>query len=296
MSVGILMKWNKLYLHMWNKHVYCSVVLLLLFAVTQGYAQNNRYKPKYNTSRKVKKEPFPSTKDYRRGGWLGGAGVTAMVGFSEKEVDFPESNLEGTFSPVPLPGIMLEGGRYYNLEKGWIIKYVDASIAYKALLGRENFKITSPISDVVYEDGHTFNQHFASINLNANNIIPINDYSFIQNSIGVNADIRFIDGFPINYPAGITGKNDQGFVGQVHYKLGYGYALDTDLIIETSLETPIYTFVPNGSHFSMLDYYNQSYQPFILRVRLLFFRLGNDKCPPVYNNNLPGGFKNGYGD
>ena len=280
---------------MWTRYTYHMVLILVLLIATQASAQSSKYKPKYNTSRKVKKEPFPNTQDYRRGGWLGGAGLTAMVGFSEKEVDFSDVNLEGSFSPVPLPGIMLEGGRYYNLNSK-IIKYVDASIAYKALLGRENFKITSPNQDVIYEDGHTFNQHFASINLNANNIIPLTDYSFIQNSIGVNADVRFVDGFPVNYPDGVTAKNDQGFVGQVHYKLGYGYALDTDLIIETSIETPLYTFVPNGSHFSMLDYYNQSYQPFIIRVRLLFFRLGNDKCPPVYNNNLPGGFKNGYGD
>jgi hypothetical protein len=259
-------------------------------------AQNNKYKPKYNTSRKVKKEPFPSTKDYKQGGWLGGAGLTAMVGFGDNEVEFPQQDLEGTFTPIPLPGLMLEGGRYYNLKKGWIIKYLDASLAYKLLLGREEFSITSPTQNVVYEDNHSFNQHFASVNLNANSIIPIDDYSFIQSAFGVNADIRFVDGYPSNYPDGITGKNDNGFVGQIHYKLGYGYALDTDLIIETSLETPIYTFAPSGSHFSQLDYYNQQYQPFILRVRLLFFRLDNDKCPPVINHQLPGGFQNGYGD
>lgn len=271
------------------------LVLICVFGVQLVSAQK-KYQPKFNTSKKVKKKPFPSTKDYKQGGWLGGAGLTAMVSFSENEVSFPEQNLEGKFTATPLPGLMLEGGRYYNLKKGWIIKYLDASIAYKLLVGREKYELTDINQNVVFNDDHSFNQHFASVNFNANSIIPIDDYSFIQSAFGVNADIRFVDGYTNNYPEGITGKNENGFVGQVHYKIGYGYALDTDLIIETSIETPIYTIAPNGSHFSQLDYYNQQYQPFILRVRLLFFRLDNDKCPPVINHQLPGGFQNGYGD
>ncbi len=273
------------------------VVLLILFVgIADGFAQR-KYKPKYNTSRKEKKEPFPNTEDYRPGGWIAGVGLTAMVGFETKTEDFTSLNLRGEFSPVPLPGIMLEFGRYYNFERGFIFKYVDASIAYKALLGRENFTLTDLTTGIEQtEDGHTFNQHFTSINLNANNIIPLSNYSFIQNTIGVNGDVRFIDGLPNNYESSISANNENAFVGQVHYKLGFGYALDTDLLIETSIETPLYTFAPDGTHFSMLDYYQTSYQPFILRVRFIFFRLGKTKCPPVGNPQLPPGFENGYGD
>lgn len=275
-------------------------VLLVAFFLYLGLADavaQRKYKPKYNTSRKEKKEPFPNTEDYRPGGWLAGVGLTAMVGFESTEADFPDLNLSGEFSPVPLPGLMLEFGRYYNFERNIIFKYVDASIAYKALLGRENFTLNDLTTGAtVLEDGHTFNQHFASINLNANSIIPLSNYTFLQSTIGVNGDIRFIDGFPNNYGAAIPPVNENAFVGQVHYKLGFGYALDTDLLLETSIETPVYTFVPNGTHFSMLDYYQTRYQPFIVRVRFLFFRLGKTKCPPVGNPQLPPGFENGYGD
>lgn len=276
-----------------NKRIFILVLFALAFSYS-GIAQG-KYKPKYSTSRREKKQPFPSPTDFRQGGWLGGAGLTAMVGFRSTESSFESGTLDGEFQPIPLPGLMLEFGRFYQFKKPFIFHYVDASIAYKGLLGNEDFTISSAGTELA-SDNHTFNQHFASINGNLNNIIPLSDYAFIQNTIGINADIRFLDGFENNYPAGIPALNDNAFVAQVHYKLGFGYAIDTDLVIETSLETPIFNFTPSGREFSQLDYYQSSYQPFILRVRLLFFRLGNDKCPPVGNPDLPAGFENGYGD
>jgi len=285
------------------KLVACLLFSILL--IEGGYAQRD-YKPKFNKSRKEPKKPFPSSIEFRPGGWYLGLGLTATTGFGSttETIDLGATTYDVEFDPNLRPWFMLEAGRFYNFkgDQNWI-RYADFGIAYKGITGSESFdfreaRLSDGSTAALNEDGsHGFSQHYISLNANLNNIIPLTDYNFIQNSFGVNADIRFLESFESDYPiGGFPTENPGSFVGQVHYALGFGYTYDTDRVLLVSLETPIFNLTPQEQNFSRLDFFNSSFQTFILRVRILLFRLANTKCPPVQNPDLPAGFKNGYGD
>lgn len=255
---------------------------------------------KFKGSKKQRSQPFPSAIDFKPGGWLVGAGLTTLAEFSDNEIAFSEANQINfadnvSFKPQFLPGIMLEVGRYYNFKNNGFFKYIDYSLGYKMLAGGERFEF-SKANQVVSEGDHQTTQHFASLNFNINNIIPLNEFMFINNGFGLNADVRFLETYSPEYPIPLQNNNAGNIVGQLHYKLGIGYMLDTDLLIETSLETALFNLYPQQSKFSQLDYYNLSYQPFILRIRFFFFRLADSTCPKVGSPDIAPGFKNGYGD
>jgi hypothetical protein len=255
---------------------------------------------KFKGSKKQRSQPFPSATDFRPGGWLVGAGLTTLAEFSDNEIAFTEANQinfadKVSLNPQFLPGVMLEVGRFYNFKENRIFKYIDYSLGYKMFAAGERFEY-SKTNKVVQEGSHQTTQHFASLNFNINNIIPLNEYMFINNGLGINADIRFLETYTPEYPIPMQNANPGSIIGQLHYKLGIGYMLDTDMLVETSIETSLFNLFPQQTQFSQLNYFNLSYQPFILRIRFFFFRLADSSCPKVGSPDIAPGFRNGYGD
>tara|TARA_Y100000782_G_C10187802_1_gene267880 strand:+ start:2327 stop:3196 length:870 start_codon:yes stop_codon:yes gene_type:complete len=276
-------------------------VIALLMGVGQLHAQR---KPKFDRNRgKIKKYPFPSTDDYRAGGWLFGAGIDYTFQLDDKNVtggNGIDNQYSYSFTPINKPGLMLEIGRYYNFKKPFIFKYFDYSLAYKSIRGGQDFDLseTTIAGETTASGTNSFGSHYASANFNLNNIIRVTDFNFILNSIGVNADYRFIDNFDVdeNYPVTERLDNADDFVAQVHYRLGWGYKSDVDRVWIFSLETPVFNILPSERAVSQLDYFNMPFRTVIFRVQFLLFRYGGVKCPPVNNPSLPGNFQNGYGD
>ena len=82
--------------------------------------------------------------------------------------------------------LYLEAGRYQIFYNGGrILNYMDYSLAYKRLSGTEKYNANERKSKAI------FKQNFLLANFNINNIIQLTDYTFIQNSIGVNFDWKF---------------------------------------------------------------------------------------------------------
>lgn len=275
------------------------LIVLLLFPllfIGLDASSQKKFKPKWNKSQQKKKGTFPSSEIFKPGGWLLGAGLTGTFGLKKKETEIIYDNvpLNAELNTQIRPGITFELGRYYNFKKkAW---FADYGIGYKLLWATENFELTSPNQGIVYEGSNSLRQHYATAFGNINHVIDITDMNFIVNGIGINADYRAVTGENKEYPEGFSSKTPNSFVAQAHYKLGFGIKLNNDLVIIPSVETPIFNLTPTQDEFSQLDVFNSSFQSIILKVRVLFFNLRPTECPKVNNPQLPGTFKNGYGD
>ena len=117
---------------------------------------------------------------------------------------------------------------------------------------------------------------------NVNNIIQLTDYTFIQNSIGVNFDWKFLQKYETNgSPYAIN--NTGAFILSLHYKLGYGIKVTDQLFIIPTLETPILNGIKWENGKSTYGIFSSRYRPLIFSVRFAWLRKPDrGGCPPVY--------------
>jgi hypothetical protein len=269
------------------------VIFALLFSVS-GIAQKTKLN-RFNGKKKV--IPFPTVQDYKPSGWLFGAGVTSTFQLNDQTFSRTVNGLQENyrFEPIMKPGAMLELGRYLNFDRKFIFDFVDFSAQWKFYRGGQNIERTT--SEGTQRGENSFTEHYNSGSINLNNIIRVNDYNFVLNALGVNADYKFANSVERSslYPEGIPYDFPSQFVAQIHYKIGWGLKADVDKVWLFSVETPVYNITPQTTNFSEFDYFNMPFRTLIFRVQFLLFRYDNDKCPPVNNPNVPAGFKNGYG-
>lgn len=220
-------------------------------------------------------------------------GLTWMLAsFKEKEIEILQNgdtsfnyNLKGKGRL----GFYVEAGMYHLFPYGRIFHYLDWSVAWKNLKGAQDFTANTMIessSTIITESEGTnqFRYNFLLANVNLNNVKQIRNYSFIQNSLGLNFDYAigksenmesfFIDGSTFNK-----------MIFSLHYKIGFGYKLNQKWFIIPSLETPIFNIMPFESGKSVLGYgiFDMRYRPIILSIRFAWLRKPKSgDCPPVY--------------
>lgn len=266
------------------------IFLSFLFFSAPAWSQRKAYK--IQKKQKNYYEAYPNPFDFRPTGWLFEGGVTGTKGFAD-----PSSLVSGdstfSFSSAIRPGVALSVGRYLSLKKGHkIIKYIDYTAGYKMLWNHEGQDLNVTNSSANQSFSNNAVAHYASANLNLNNVISINDYNFIQNSIGINLDYRFAQNLSAD------GINQQiapdKFIIQLHYKLAWGFMIDNDKALIPYIEIPVFNLTPSQKNFSQLDYFSQSYQSVVVGVRLMLFRLGQKECPKAINYQADPNQKNGY--
>jgi hypothetical protein len=204
----------------------------------------------------------------RSSGWHFAPGLTYMIPFKPKGED----------APVVKPGgrlaIYAEVGRYRIFSGGGnVFNYMDYSIGYKRLSGKEEFEAEKSV----------FKQNFLVGNFNINNIIQLSSFTFIQNSLGVNGDFKFSQKMqPSSSP---IADNTQRFLFSLHYKLGFGYKATKNLFVIPTLETPILNLTEWERGRSDYGIYSSRYRPLIFTVRFAWTtKPSKGSCPPV-----PGG-------
>lgn len=226
-------------------------------------AQRNPYK------RKIQ-DVFPDELQYKMSGWYFSPGITYML--PQKFSLIKDVNGSSSGKPRGRLGLYLEFGRYHILKYSKWFKYLDYGISYKSLRGKD------------LSVGGKFGDHFIVAHFNLNHVKQFSDYNFLQNTIGINADFGIIRNI-----GGIAPSNP---VVQLHYKLGYGFKVNSKLIIIPAIETPILNGLPWERGKSTLGYFNSRYRPLILSVRFLFLRLKREKkCIPVPAIGMPDGYK-----
>ena len=165
---------------------------------------------------------------WKPAGWHFAPGLTYMAPFKPKGENAPDVDPNGRLA------LYLEVGRWRLFPGGGnIFNYFDYSLAYKRLSGSEKF----------LDEKILFKQNYLLGNFNINNVIQLSDYTFIQNSLGVNLDFKFnerMDNYSIQTSQIVaTQTNTQRLLFSLHYKLGFGYKATQRLFIIPTLETPI---------------------------------------------------------
>lgn len=248
----------------------------------------------YKIDKKQKNHPeaFPNPYDFRPTGWIFGLGATGTFGING-DVVLTNGDTTFTSSTKIRPLATVNVGRYFSLKKGHkLVKYVDATIGYKGLWNTEELHITSDSNNIDITNTNNNTAHYASLSLNLNNVISLDNYNFIQNTIGVNADYRFAQ--KVNATEPFNPAVPSAFVLQVHYKLALGLMFDNDKVIIPYIEIPVFNITPTQNEFSQLDYFNQSFQSVIVGVRVMLFRLGQKDCPKAINYQGNPNQQNGY--
>ena len=137
----------------------------------------------YMTNRKNR--ALVDFKQYKYGGWMISPGLTYMYPSRVKYLN-DSTEKDDNVNPNGRIALYLEAGRYQIFYNGGrILNYMDYSLAYKRLSGTEKYRGNERETKAI------FKQNFLLANFNVNNIIQLTDYTFIQNSIGVNFDWKF---------------------------------------------------------------------------------------------------------
>lgn len=261
-----------------------AIVILIWVAInTTVKAQGGIYKTKYQ-------KLVDFTGHNRLHGFHFAPGITYMLPpFSEKKEELyrnadtvtnSQLNGKGRF------GLYLEAGMYHLLKYGRFFKYLDWSIGYKALKGSEDFSTTTQIESSSTTLGSTsgtnsFKYSFLLANANLNNIWQIGNYSFIQNSIGINFDYA-LGKKETNNSSMIDGSTFIKMIFALHYKLGFGYKINERWFIIPSVETPILNFIPFEKGRSTIGVFDLRYRPLIFSIRIGWLRRPKaNSCPTV---------------
>ena len=190
----------------------------------------------YMTNRKNR--ALVDFKQYKYGGWMISPGLTYMYPSRVKYLN-DSTEKDDNVNPNGRIALYLEAGRYQIFYAGGrTLNYMDYSLAYKRLSGTEKYNANERKSKAI------FKQNFLLANFNVNNIIQLTDYTFIQNSIGVNFDWKFSEKFEKNESPYVFDNNGAvnntgTFILSLHYKLGYGVKITDQLFIIPTIETPI---------------------------------------------------------
>lgn len=261
------------------------VLFIGLFSFT-SYAQFGSDFEKRN-SRKEKKDVFGtnrrdaiyshSNSQYRPHGLHVDLGLTYMAGNNADDEGKPYE-----LTPTGLPGYYLEGGmQHLYKKKKKIIHYFDWGLGVKHFGGQEKYEL-----DTLKTRG-SFNFGSAFLRADAHNVIQLNRYRFIDQSLGFNVDYRIYGGKDKqaegDYLSPLPSDNENKLVAQLHYSIGFGLKLKDGLFVVPTFQTPVLTVAQwngfNPSH----KWFNSRYQPLIFTVKLawLFPKKG---CPKVFDN------------
>lgn len=211
---------------------------------------------------------------YKMSGWLFEPGFT----WNSCRLFNPEEEYEDQMikvNPSGKLGAYFGMGRYTIFYQGGnIFNYLDYSVAYKMLRGKE--KITGAI-----EREGKYSHNYLLGNFNINNVIQFSDKMFLQNSIGANLDWRFLKRQSHDGPN--ADKRPSAIVANLHYKFGIGFKINERFFIIPAIETPILNIYNFEKFKSTWGIFNSRYRPLIFSVRFAWLRpIGRGDCPPVY--------------
>ena len=168
----------------------------------------------------------------------------------------------------------------------YIIDYIDFGLAFKQLKGTEDFEGILNVNDQMVATtlgSSSFADNYLTAHFNANKLIQFTDRSFLQLSLGANADYRI--GRSLNetfHPVPTERQYPPSLLAQAHFKLGYGMKLNDRFMIIPQLETPVFSAVPSDQGLGQLQWFNSLYRPVIFSIRFLWLRYPNGfDCPEV---------------
>lgn len=270
----------KVYLHIMNR------ILAFIFICTAVVAQA-QYKRQMTPV-------FVQGTAYKNTGWFIAPGITYMLPVNRKESltgyyengDALDTLYSGDFTRAGKIGAYLEAGRHKFFTDRVLLDHMDFGVHYKMLRGRDRFDgaVYSPAGVAPVQSNSVFSDHFVGAFINFSNIIQLTDHFWLQNSLGANAEYALISRRNDGSFYGAEWQDPGKIVGQLHYKLSFGWKPEPGMYIVPSIETPILGVYPWYDLKSTLPYYTGKYRPIIFSIRIQWLTMSNDrKC-----ENQPG--------
>jgi hypothetical protein len=261
-----------------------ALILLSLFLFTAELLHAQRLMDR------KRPELIPGDGKVRRGGFYVAPGLTYTLpraGSTDEELfRSADTNYTASFDPNGRFGLYLEAGWFHATRDPVILDYWDVGLAYKNFRGREDVigvLRRGELTDTLLGEGR-FAERYVTLHVNANKFIQTRDYQFIQLTLGANADYRL--GSDYEHTASpVLNRHvfPPDLMGQVHFKIGYGFKMTGSLLVIPAVETPIFSIVPDDQeNWGSLQWFSSTYRPLIFSVRFLWLRApkGFD-CPPV---------------
>lgn len=231
---------------------------------------------------------------YKLSGWHFAPGVSyTLTRFKNKPDELYRSNdtvYQATFNPGGRLGLNIEVGRFHIFEYGTLFHYLDYSLAFKQIKGKESYTgellAESNSSTIMTNEGRSrFGHSYITANVNLNNIIQHRDYEFFQNSIGLNLDYRIISAQSQNGNLAYQTPVVPGrMMFQLHYKFGYGFKWTDRLFVIPMIETPILSVFAWDNFKSSYAMFSSRYRPILLTVRFTFLQKPKMDCPTGHGN------------
>ena len=215
---------------------------------------------------------------YRNTGWLVSPGITYMLPVNRKEsltgytdnAEVSDTVFSGDFSRAGKIGAYLEFGRHKFYTDRVLLKHIDYGVHFKLFRGREDFTgiASGGVGFVPVSSNSKFSDSYVGGFFNASNFLQLTNKHWIQNSIGVNADLRIITRHIAGAPYGADWQFPSGFLAQFHYKLGFGWKPEPGIYIIPSIETPILNLFPWDDGKSTLQYFTGRQRPIIITLKI----------------------------
>lgn len=264
-----------------------SLLLILCFSLTvSAWAQSSGRKHR---------DIFPSFGEYQRRGWVISPLLTyappAMKSSPQRVFPGNDEVYDIRFNPAGRVGIGLEVGRFNMTDNLRHIHSVEFGIGVKTFRAVERFEamLDDPnrVNPFVLRGDGDFQLNYATASIRVNNVKQFSDYSFLINSIGINADYLFSSNMRYNDRGlPISLLDPQSFLLQANYRIGFGFKLTKSLVAVPSLETPLITALPFDDFKSSLHVFNSRYRPIVLRISfLLLDKKSARKCPSKGRSN-----------
>lgn len=228
---------------------------------------------------------------YKLSGWHFAPGIsytfTRFKNSEEVLYDANDTVYKATIDPGGRIGLYLEAGRFNIFKYGYLINYMDYSLAFKQIRGKESYtgSLLQESSSTVLmntEGNGTYSHSFITGNFNLSNVYQLNDLEFLQNSIGFNVDYRLFGNTAQSGQSQYQDpQNPARFMAQLHYKLGYGFKWTDRLFVIPTLETPILSVITWANGRSTYDVFSSRYRPVYLTIRFAFLKKKTNDCPTV---------------
>ncbi|MBL7964483.1 MAG: hypothetical protein JNM31_11655 [Flavobacteriales bacterium] len=268
-----------------------AAVLLILFAGSAAHAQRG------GIARK-RPELIPLEGQARRVGFYIDPGITyTLTRFKDKEEEVFRSGdtvHTATYSPDGRLGLYLGAGLTWYTRDPVVVDYFDLGLAYKNLRGAESLTGTYQRADSTFpvQGEGSFAERMLTVNVNANKFIRTADYQFVQVSLGGNLDYRLGSSYEHTGDSVLNAHRfPPDLIGQLHFRVGYGFKVTGRLLLIPTLETPVFSITPTDTGFGQLEWFSSRYRPLIFTIRLLFLRArsGFDCPPPIKHNAMEKG-------
>lgn len=243
------------------------LIIMILFSSTLLLAQEGRQNtPLYNLN----------GGNYLNKGWHLAPGITYLIPTPAKRSEFKtiengaDTLYQGDYHSKGKIGLYLEIGKHKFLDRR-PLSYMDYGIGFKTFKGSESFN-GFVSGNIPFSYNAEFKNSFITGFFNLSNVLQLTDKTFIQNSFGLNADYRIINKTPSIADYGSEISLPSAFLGQVHYKFGFGFKAGKNLYVVPTIETPILTIYQWNSGASTIKYFNTDYRPIIISLRFFWFK------------------------